>query len=152
MRKFNTIRFGEIEEADDKIVHFAQGLPAFEEEHEFVIIPYDETSPYVFLQSVKTPELAFLMTMPFVFFPDYEFSLEDNVTGALGIKSQEDMLIYSLLTIPNNDIRKMTANLLAPVVINKNTMQAKQVVLEKTKYTTKHRLFPEAAASTKEDK
>ena len=47
MRKFNTTRFGEIEEADEKIVHFAQGLPAFEEEHEFVIIPYDETSPCV---------------------------------------------------------------------------------------------------------
>jgi flagellar assembly factor FliW len=37
----------------------------------------------------------------------------------------------------------MTTNLLAPVVINTKNMQAKQVVLEKTNYTTKERLFPE---------
>lgn len=152
MRKFNTVRFGEVEEDDSKIVHFAQGLPAFEEEHEFVIIPYDESSPYVFLQSVKTPELAFLMTMPFVFFPTYEFQLEDDILTQLAVSQQEDLLVYSLLTIPERNIRAITANLLAPVVINKKNMQAKQVVLEKSEYTTKHRLFPEAAASVKEDK
>ncbi len=152
MRKFNTMRFGEIEEADDKIVHFAQGIPAFEDEHEFVIIPYDAESPYVFLQSVNTPDLAFLMTTPFVFFPDYEFRLEDDVLQSMEIQDQADLQVYSLITIPNGDIRMMTANLLAPVVLNQKNMQARQVVLEKTQYTTKHRLFPQAAASTKEDK
>ena len=79
MRKITTTRFGEIEEAEDKILHFAAGLPAFEDEHEFIIVPYDEESPYVFLQSASTPDLAFLMTIPFIFFPDYEFRLEDDV-------------------------------------------------------------------------
>ena len=78
MRKVNTIRFGEVEVAEDKVVHFADGIPAFEDEHEFVIVPYDEESPYVFLQSLTTPDLAFLMTVPFVFFPDYEFELDDD--------------------------------------------------------------------------
>lgn len=74
MKKVNTLRFGEIEVDEGKIVHFADGIPAFEEEHEFLIIPYDEESPYVFLQSMATPELAFLMTMPFVFFPSMSLS------------------------------------------------------------------------------
>ncbi|MGP1366547.1 MAG: flagellar assembly protein FliW, partial [Schwartzia sp. (in: firmicutes)] len=39
-----------------------------------------------------------------------------------------------------------TANLMAPVVINQKTREAKQVVLDKSHYTTKHRLF-----SPKED-
>ena len=78
MKKVNTLRFGEVEVAEDKIVHFADGIPAFEDEHEFVIVPYDEESPYVFLQSLATPDLAFLMTMPFVFFPDYEFEIDDE--------------------------------------------------------------------------
>ena len=58
MRKVNTLRFGEVEVAEDKVVHFAEGIPAFEDEHEFVIVPYDEESPYVFLQSLTTPDLA----------------------------------------------------------------------------------------------
>ena len=142
MRKINTIRFGEIEEDENKIVHFAQGIPAFEDEPEFVIIPYDPSSPYVFLQSVQTPELAFLMTMPFIFFTDYEFQIDDAVVQKLSIEDQKDLLIYTLLTIPEGKVEDMTANLLAPIVINKKNMQARQVVLEKSHYKTKHRLFP----------
>ena len=143
MKKVNTLRFGEIEIDEEKVIHFEDGIPAFEEEHDFVIIPYDDESPYVFLQSLSTPELAFLMTMPFVFFPDYEFELDDENQEKLGITSQEDMLIYTLLTIPGGKVPEMTANLMAPVVVNSATMQARQIVLDKSRYTTKHRLFPE---------
>ncbi len=142
MKKINTVRFGEIEIPEEKIIHFADGMPAFEGEHDYVIVPFDETSPYVFLQSVKTPELAFLITMPFVFFPDYEFQLEDDIAEKMGLRSPDDMLIYTLITIPDGNIKEMTANLMAPVVINKATNQARQIVLDRGKYTTKHRLFP----------
>lgn len=142
MKKIKTVRFGELEIQEDRIFHFADGLPAFEDEREFVILPFDDDSPYSFLQSVATPELAFLMTVPFVFFPDYEFVLEDDVMAALAIKGSEDMQIYTLVTIPGGNIKEMTANLMAPVVINKKTREAKQVVLDKSQYTTKHRLFP----------
>ena len=142
MKKIKTARFGELEIQEDRIFHFADGLPAFEDEREFVILPFDDDSPYSFLQSVATPELAFLMTVPFVVFPDYEFVLEDDVMAALAIKGSEDMQIYTLVTIPGGNIKEMTANLMAPVVINKKTREAKQVVLDKSQYTTKHRLFP----------
>ena len=148
MKKVNTLRFGEIEIDEEKIVHFEDGIPAFEDEHEFVIIPYDDESPYVFLQSLTTPDLAFLMTMPFVFFPEYEFELDDETQAKLGIEEQEEMLIYSLLTIPGGKVSEMTANLMAPVIVNTSNMQARQLVLDKSRYTTKHKLFPEK----KEDK
>lgn len=143
MRKIDTLRFGQIEVEEEKIVHFKDGIPAFEEEHEFIIVPYDSESPYYFMQSLATPDLAFLITVPFIFFPDYEFELDDVAQHELGIKDQEDMLIYVLITIPGGKIEDMTANLMAPVVLNKENMQAKQVVLDRSRYTTKHRLFPE---------
>ena len=143
MRKVNTLRFGDVEVAEDKVVHFADGIPAFEDEHEFVIVPYDEESPYVFLQSLTTPDLAFLMTVPFIFFPEYEFELDDENQGKLELTSQEDMLIYTLITVNGGKVRDMTANLMAPVVINTANMQARQIVLDRSSYNTKHRLFPE---------
>ena len=143
MRKVNTIRFGEVEVAEDKVVHFADGIPAFEDEHEFVIVPYDEESPYVFLQSLTTPDLAFLMTVPFVFFPDYEFELDDENQDKLELTRQEDMLIYMLITVNGGKVQDMTANLMAPIVLNTANMQARQLVLDRSNYTTKHRLFPE---------
>lgn len=144
MRKVNTARFGEIEVDEERIVHFAQGLPAFEEEREFLVIPYDETSPYVFLQSLATPDLAFLMTIPFIFFSEYEFEIDDDTLKKLGITEQEELLIYVLLTLPGGKVQEMTANLMAPIVINTTNMQARQIVLDKSRYHTKHRLFPEA--------
>ena len=143
MRKVNTVRFGAIEIDESKVVRFEQGIPAFEDEHEFLIIPYDETSPYVFLQSLSTPDLAFLMTMPFIFFPEYEFEVDDDSLARLGIKGQDDLLIYVLLTLPGGKVQEMTANLMAPVIINTTNMQARQIVLDKSRYNTKHRLFPE---------
>ena len=143
MRKVNTLRFGEVEVAEDKVVHFADGIPAFEDEHEFVIVPYDEESPYVFLQSLTTPDLAFLMAVPFVFFPDYEFELDDENQDKLKLTRQEDMLIYMLITVNGGKVQDMTANLMAPIVLNTANMQARQLVLDRSNYTTKHRLFPE---------
>ena len=143
MRKVNTLRFGEVEVAEDKVVHFADGIPAFEDEHEFVIVPYDEESPYVFLQSLTTPDLAFLMTVPFIFFPEYEFEIDDENQNKLELTKQEDMVVYTLLTINGGKVKDMTANLMAPVVVNTANMQARQVVLDRSSYTTKHRLFPE---------
>ena len=145
MRKVSTSRFDEIEVDEKKIVHFKDGIPAFEEEHEFVILPYEEDSPYYFMQSVNSPDLAFLLTIPFLFFPDYTFEIDESTVDELEIKNSDAVFYYSMITIPNGSIRYMTANLLAPIVLNSDNMQAKQVVLENTNYTTKHRLFPEPA-------
>ncbi len=145
MRKIYTSRFGELEVDEKKIVYFKDGIPAFETEHEFVILPYEEESPYYFMQSLNTPDLAFLLTIPFLFFNDYSFEIDDDTVKELDIKNQDDVFYYSMVTIPNGSIRYMTANLLAPIVLNGENMRAKQVVLEKSTYTTKHRLFPDSA-------
>ena len=143
MRKINTLRFGELEIEEKDVIRFADGIPALEDEHEFVVLPYEEGTPYMFLQSMMTPELAFLMTDPFVFFPDYSFELDDENMEKLAINSMDDVLVCTLISVPRSGVADMTTNLLAPVVINRHTMQARQIVLEKTQYTTKHRLFPE---------
>ncbi|WP_294146661.1 flagellar assembly protein FliW [uncultured Selenomonas sp.] len=150
MKKVDTVRFGTIEIDEKTLVHFGQGIPAFEDEHEFVIIPYDEESPYVFLQSTTTPDLAFLMTVPYLFFKDYEFEIDDETVKKLGLESPDDVVVYVLLTIPQGRIEDMTANLMAPVIINQKTLAAKQLVLEKSPYTTKHRLFEKKAEAGKE--
>lgn len=153
MRKIETLRFGEIEIDEKKIIHFNRGIPAYSSEKEFVLIPYnpkDPTeSPYLFMQSVKSPDLAFFITSPYYFFQDYEFEIADDVISELDIQSPDDILVYVIITVPGGSVKDMTANLLAPVIINTKNLQAKQNVIENSSYTTKHRLFP--AEDTKSD-
>ena len=62
----------------------------------------------------------------------------------LEIENPENVCVYTVLTIPKErDYRDMTANLLAPIVINTDNMSAKQIVMDGSHYNTKHRLFPE---------
>ena len=53
-------------------------------------------------------------------------------------------MIYAILTLAGTEIRDLTANLMAPIVVNAATRRAKQIVLDRSPYTTKHRLFPHA--------
>ena len=143
MRKIATNRFGELDIEESDIIHFPQGIPAFEEEREFVLLPYDENCPYYYLQSAKRSELAFLLTEPFIFFPEYTIEIDDETVDELKIKNQDNVETYVILTIPNGSVRYMTANLLAPIILNSENMQAKQIIMDKSSYKTKHRLFPE---------
>ncbi len=59
------------------------------------------------------------------------------------------MLTFVFLTVQNKDVKKTTANLLAPIIINQNNHEAKQLILENTNYMTKHQLINNVAEDDK---
>lgn len=142
-------RLGEIDVQEDQILRFAKGLPGFDGEKAFVLLPYQEGSPFFILQSASDPDLAFVLIEPFSFFNDYEFELDDVVAKELTLNEQNQPGVYCIVTIPQN-IADMTANLVAPIIVNCATRNAIQIVLEKSAYTTKHRLLPEQEPQDKE--
>lgn len=131
---------GEIEINNEEILHFEKGIPGFHDEHEFVILPLSDDNTFSVMQSVKTPQVGFVVANPFHYFLDYDFNLEDGVVEELGLLSEKEVLVYSLLTV-ENPFEKTTANLQAPVVINSSNHKAKQVILNDVKYKTKHPIF-----------
>ncbi|MQR94830.1 flagellar assembly protein FliW [Fictibacillus phosphorivorans] len=128
-----------IEISDKDILHFEQGLPGFEDEKQFVLLPMEGT-PFSTLQSVSTKELAFFTTNPFLFFTDYDFELVESVQKQLKIKEESDVLVQVILTI-QEPLEKSTGNLQAPVVLNVKENLAKQVILTDNKYRTRHELL-----------
>lgn len=135
-------RFGEIEVADAELIRFPAGLPGFPAEHAFAFLPYQPDSPFAFLQSATDPDLSFVITDPFPFFKDYSFKLEDAILAELGLADDNLPRIVNIVRIPEKT-EEMTANLLAPIVINWASRMAMQIVLEKSPYTVRHRLFPQ---------
>lgn len=146
--EISSTRFGELTVEREKVIRFEHGLPGFEEEDAFVIVPYEEESPFVFLQSTRTPELAFLLTNPFLFYPEYAFELDDEMLAELEIEDERDVLVYGIVTVPNGCVPEMTVNLLAPIVVNICRQTARQIVLDKSSYQTKHRLLKQQVAAT----
>jgi len=141
--KLKTKHFGEIEIDESKIIHFPTGIIAFEEQKRFFIIDNpDENIPFSWLQSVDDPDLAFVIINPFLFRKDYEFKIPDNVIQELAIQSPENVAVFSIVVVPQ-DITKMTANLLAPVIINTKNLKGKQIILDDKRYKTKHYILEE---------
>ncbi len=139
--KIKTTNFGEIEIEKDNIIYFGEGIPAFEEEKEFIIIfNEDKENPFHWLQSVKSPSLSFVIINPFEIFTDYDILLPQTAINKLKIEKEEDVTIYSMVVVPE-DIEKMTTNLLGPIVINTKERLGKQVILDDERYTTKHFIF-----------
>lgn len=125
-------------EANEKIT-FENGIPGFLDEKTFVLLPLDEETSFFILQSVQTPRIAFVVTSPFFFFKDYEFDLDESTKERLNIQSEQDVEVLVILTVKEL-FNNSTANLKAPIILNRKTKLGKQLILNQTDYTTKHRL------------
>ena len=143
MVKINSIRFGEIEVADDKVIEMPGGILGFPNTEKYVLLDHDdEAAPFKWLQSVEQPELAFVVTDPLAFFPDYNIQVKKEELAALHIDDAKDVVILVILSL-RGEPKDMTANLQGPIVVNSKNMTGRQVVLREGRYTTKHTLFPD---------
>ncbi|UOE55111.1 flagellar assembly protein FliW [Cytobacillus oceanisediminis] len=130
---------GEQEIIKDDIINFPSGIPGFLEEKEFYVLPLKGTDLFV-LQSVRTTEVAFIVTDPFVLFPQYEFDLPEEALEKLEIQSNKDVVTFAILTV-SEPFQETTVNLQAPLVINQTKKLGKQVILNQTPYQTKHKIM-----------
>jgi flagellar assembly factor FliW len=128
---------GSVEIKESQILTFEKGIPGFPLEKQFALLPLTDDDIFYVMQSISTPGLAFVLTSPFNFFEEYDFDLEELVISELVLKSQNDVLVYSILSV-QDPFEKTTANLQAPVIINSKNRRAKQVILHDEQYNTKH--------------
>lgn len=121
--------------SDDDLpeLRFASGLPGFPEAQRFVLVYGADDNPFALLRSLDDPDLAFAVVSPAVFFPDYAPELDDESAARLGLLDTDDALVLVIVTVPER-ATDATANLLAPVVVNRRTRQASQVVLAGSDY------------------
>jgi flagellar assembly factor FliW len=83
--------------------------------------------PFLWLQVLEDPNLAFLVISPFEVVPDYQPDIPNEDVQFLGLKQASDALIYNIVTLKRPG--PATVNLKGPVVLNRNTLIGKQVVI-----------------------
>ena len=134
--KIQTAFLGEIEIDESQTIYFEHGLPGFEEEQKFTLIPLVDDAVYQVLQSVHKPHIAFVTVNPFVF-TNYSFDLDESTVHSLSIISNEDIAILSIVTV-QEPFSESTLNLKAPIVINMKLKKAKQTIIEKSDFPLRH--------------
>lgn len=132
--KVVTSRFGEVEVVADKIITMTVPVPGFPESKHFFLRPHGQDSPFMWLQSLENPALAFVVINPVLISPAYQPAISAGVMSELAATAPQELELLVILTIPAGRPRDLTANLLGPVVINAEKRLAKQVVLDPLSY------------------
>ncbi|WP_036717240.1 flagellar assembly protein FliW [Paenibacillus harenae] len=119
---------------------FGGSIYGFEQFSYFKAEEIEAGSVFAHVQSVEESEIRFVVISPFDAYPEYEFQLNDQMIGELGIAQADDILVLSIVTV-KKPFELSTVNLLAPLVINIKTGVSRQVVLNGVNYSVNMPLF-----------
>lgn len=133
--KIQTKYLAEVEINQGQIIDFSSGIPGFIEETKFVLLDLPGNLVFHILQSIKTPDVAFVVTNPYHFYQDYVFELDENVKGNLAINNEKDVTVFSIVTL-KDPFETSTLNLKAPLIINPTSKCGKQYILNDEAYST----------------
>jgi flagellar assembly factor FliW len=122
-----TTRFGALEVRPDQVLTFSEGLLGFEDCRRFVLIEKGKSGYFRWLQSLDRPELAFVTIDPSYVLPGYEPVLSRWELEKVQLPSVAKAVVLAIVAV-SSDFGKMTANLQAPVIVNRETMEARQVI------------------------
>jgi flagellar assembly factor FliW len=122
-----------------------RGFPGFENQVRFIIVSLERHEPFKWLQSLEDPKLAFLIIDPLYFKPDYAVEINKDDLLILKAGKRGDVAVFVLVSIPRNNPESMSANLLAPLLVNRANMNGAQLVLGDSGYSTDYSIFGELA-------
>ena len=135
--KIETSRFGTLEIDDSMVFNFPMGLLGFAKLKKYIVVDHTEDSPFKWLQSCEEPSLAFIITDPVFFRPDYRLSVRRSELTMLEVTEDEELVVSVIMTIPDNP-QDMSANLLAPLIFNMANRHGMQYVLTNSNYPVKY--------------
>jgi flagellar assembly factor FliW len=133
--KISGTRFGVIEFDETRTITIPRGLVGFSEETRFILLEPGPGRTVAWLQSLITPELAFPVVAGEAFADDYpspsaaELGRKARLTHAPGNRFSVLVVVASAPTTGR------IANLLAPIIVNVDTLMAAQVVLDPEMYS-----------------
>ena len=135
--KVSTVRFGDINIDESRIIRMAEGMLGFEHLKKYVLLIPDDKNPFWWFQSIEDGAVAFVVISSFAVKPDYTPVISDDNIKLLEIVAPEEPVLLSAVTI-RHDPFKVTANLKAPIVVNPARLLAKQVVLVESDYPVQY--------------
>lgn len=129
-------RFGHVEVLGADVLQF-DGIPGFPDARRFALLRHDRESAFLWLISLDRPELAFVVTDPCQFFPDYDVRLSLPQLAAVDAERSEEVELYAIVTVREG---ATTLNLAAPLVICAARGRGAQLILDQGRHSTREPL------------
>jgi len=144
--KVQSSRFGTIELSDDEVINFPAGLIGFPDETSFVMLRPRPESPIAWLHSTQTSWFALPVVSAEALEADLDGTLS-QATRAAGVISNDDPIaVMAVLNAPGAGVPP-SVNLMAPIIVNAETRQGTQLLLESSNYSTQEPFILRAPAT-----
>jgi len=128
----------------ESIIRMPLGLLGLEQFKRFSLRANPAEDPFLWLKVLDDPKMAFLVMSPFVVLPAYQPEIPDEDAAFLDLKDPQDTLILNIVTVCG--AHQATLNLKGPIVLNRRTLVAKQVIpLNAPEYSVAHPLPVQAS-------
>ncbi len=142
--------FGPLNLDTAAIFNFPNGIPGFETEHRFAAVQIPGQHPLLYLQSAVNPSLC-LMTLPIqTLIPNLDLQITPEDRDLLEIGSGSPLRlganVLGLAILAAERDGSITANLLAPLIVNLSNLRAVQSIQPDPSLSCAHLLSPAAAA------
>lgn len=125
------------------------GLIGLVEAVRFELLINEEEAPFMWIRCADRHELGFIVVEPSQIVDDYDVEISDDDAAGLGILKAEDALVLNIVTLKDGTIESATVNLIGPIVINRHTLQGKQVIaMNYMKFSARHPLLADSAVSS----
>jgi len=132
-----TTRFGPVAVAMQDRVDFPRGLVGIPQLKRFVLIPDPQLASLLWLQSAREPSWALAMIEPRRVVPTYQVRTAPEQLKSLQIADPGEIEVWVAL---NRTTQSFTANLQAPILINRRRSVGLQLVLSDTRYLVRYEI------------
>lgn len=137
--EIKTQYFGSIPYCEEELIHFSDGLFGFPELKMYVPLAFqDNSDSLISLQSVEDYRISFILMNPFQLYSEYAPVLAAEDSNLLKASYDENNISYYVICVIHENMEESTVNLKAPIAVNTETREAKQIILDNPLYKFRH--------------
>jgi flagellar assembly factor FliW len=118
-----------------QLVTLPNGVPGLSPDVDWQLEGLGDTdeSAFMLLSCTTASEVGMIVTIPWLFFPDYAPDVPEVEYEELDLESPEDAIVFCSVTLDaENDL--IFVNLLGPFIVNSKSGVGRQVVLTDSEY------------------
>lgn len=125
-----------------------QGIIGFKEYTRAEILYVPDHLPFLWLKLHRGPDAVhFIVIEPAGLVPGYQPELFDADAEALGLREPSEAMLLNIVTLKNQSPLDAVVNLVGPIVVNRRTRIARQLVISNYSQYSAHWPLVDAAAT-----
>jgi flagellar assembly factor FliW len=122
---------------DTSVIRTPDGLPGFAQLHTWQLEKQHPDAVFSVLRAVDEPAIGLLVAEPWELAPGYEPDLPEAELFRIGITQPSQVAIVVVATLSEGD-NTVWLNLAAPIAINVDTREARQIILDRQGWPLRH--------------